>query len=60
MTLTFDPTTLNTYSGHLLFMVTNHVKFGEDPLTHFGDIVPTRLQRRTHGWTDRRTDRPNA
>ena len=41
MTLTFDLMTLNTKAGHLPFMVINHVKFGEDPSTHFREIVPT-------------------
>ena len=41
MTLTFDPMTLNTKSVHLPIMVINHIKFGEDPSTHFRDIMPT-------------------
>ena len=47
MTLTFDPMTLNTYSVHLPFMVTHHVKFGQDPSTHFGDITHTSLSNMT-------------
>jgi len=53
LTLTFDPMTKNTKSVQLPFMVSNHVKFDEDPSTHYRDIAPTRLQRQTDGCMDR-------
>ena len=56
MTLIFDPMTLKTYSVHVPSMVITHVKFGENPSTHFRDIKRAYKVTETHARTDAHTD----